>query len=458
MLGNQGKVTSIKGYVVEVFFPEKAPNLNDILVLEDDPGVKLQVMEARDETTYYCILLTRSKHLFRNARVVNTNRPINIKVGEGVLGRVMNVFGEPIDGLGEIVSYETRSIYQKPLNYNLISTTQQVLETGIKALDFFSPMLKGGKLGFFGGAGVGKTVLLTELIHNVVMLSKQENLSVFAGIGERIREGHELRESLEDGGVLKKVSLVFGPMSENPAIRLLTGYGAVSVAEYFRDVVKRNVLFFIDNIFRFAQAGNELSLLMNTLPSEDGYQATLNSEMAYFHERLSSTKDNFISTIEAIYVPNDDILDQAVQAVLPYLDSSVVISRDKYQQGLLPAIDLLTSTSAALNVKVAGERHAKVFIRAQDLLKRAVSLERLVSLVGESELSNDDKRDFRRYKLLRNYMTQNFFVQEKHTGKKGVYIKLSDTIEDVEQILEGKYDSLSEEKMLYIGRADEAMN
>lgn len=452
-----GKVKSIKGNVVEVSFGGDHPSLTDVLVLEADPTVRMQVYGSKDENTYYCFLLTRVKHLYLNSRVISTNRPIHIRVGEGVLGRVMNVFGEAIDGKGDINSFNERPIYQKALDYSKVSTKQEILETGIKALDFFSPLVKAGKLGFFGGAGVGKTVLLTEIIHNVVMLSKHESISVFAGIGERVREGHELVEALDEGGVLKNVSLVFGPMSENPAIRFLTGYGAVSVAEYFRDERQKNVLFFIDNIFRFAQAGNELSLLMNTIPSEDGYQATLTSEMAHFHERLSSTKENYISTIEAIYVPNDDILDQAVQAVLPYLDSSVVISRARYQEGFMPAIDMLSSTSSALNVGVAGERHYNALVAAQNLLKKAVSLERMVSLVGESELSSGDKIDFRRSRLLRNYMTQNFFVMEKQTGKKGVYVPLETVIGDVSDILSGVYDALSEEKLLYVGSAKEAL-
>lgn len=458
MLNPAGKVKSVTGHIVEVSFVTDHPSLSDILILENDPSVKMQVYSSKDETTYYCFLLTQAKHLYRNSKVINTNRPIYIRVGDGVLGRAMDVFGTPIDGKGEIDSFDERPIYQKALEYSNISTSQEILETGIKAIDFFSPLIKGGKLGFFGGAGVGKTVLLTEIIHNIVMLSKNENVSVFAGIGERIREGQELYESLAEGGVLKTVSLVYGPMSENPAIRFLTGYGAVAVAEYFRDERQKNVLFFIDNIFRFAQAGNELSLLMNTIPSEDGYQATLNSEMASFHERLSSSKNNYISTIEAIYVPNDDILDQAVQSVLPYLDSSVVISRSRYQEGLLPAIDMLSSTSSALSIGIAGELHFNTLVAAQNLLKKAVSLERMVSLVGESELSNEDRIDFLRSRLLRNYMTQNFFVIEKQTGKKGVYVPLKTVIVDVGDILKGTYDALPEEKMLYIGSAKEALS
>lgn len=457
MLNPVGKIKSIQGHIIEVSFVTDHPKINDILLLEDDPNVKMQVYGSKDETTYYCLLLSTPKQLYRNSKVVNTRGPINIKVGPGILGRVMNVFGEPIDGRGVIDTYEARPIYQNPLDYSKITTRQEILETGIKALDFFSPLIRGGKLGFFGGAGVGKTVLLTEIIHNVVMLSKNDSVSVFAGIGERIREGQELYESLQDGGVLQNAALVFGPMSDNPAIRFLTGYGAVRVGEYFRDEAKKNVLMFIDNIFRFAQAGNELSLLMNAIPSEDGYQSTLNSEMANFHERLASTRDNFISAIEAVYVPNDDILDQAVQAVLPYLDSSAVISRERYQQGFLPAIDMLSSTSSALSVNTAGDLHFTTLLKAQNLLKKAVSLERLVSLVGESELSSEDKIEYLRFKLLRNYMTQNFFVIEKQTGKKGAYVPLKTVVQDVSDILNGSYDAVTEEKLLYIGAAKEAL-
>ncbi len=457
MLSAVGRVKSVQGAIVEVSFVTDHPKLYDILVLEEDSEIKMQVYASKDENTYYCFLLSSSRDLYRNSKIINTQRPVYITVGEGVLGRVMNIYGEPLDGLGEIDSFEERPIYQLAPEFANITTSQQIFETGIKAIDFFSPLIKGGKLGLFGGAGVGKTVLLTEIINNVVKLSKNDSVSVFAGIGERIREGQELHEALKEGGVLKDVSLIFGPMSESPAIRLLTAYGAVTVAEHFRDELGKDVLFFIDNIFRFAQAGNELSILMNTIPSEDGYQATLGSEMAAFHERLSSTKNNNISTIEAIYVPNDDFLDQAIQAVLPYLDSSVFMSRSGYQQGLLPAIDMMSSTSSVLNTDVAGELHFNTLIMAQKLVKRAVSLERLVSLVGESELSNQDRIEFHRYKLLRNYMTQSFFVIERQTGRKGAYVPLPTVIQDVGNIIAGEYDNLTEDKFLYIGSAKEAL-
>jgi F-type H+-transporting ATPase subunit beta len=289
----------------------------------------------------------------------------------------------------------------------------------------------------------------------VVVLHKGKGLSVFAGVGERIREGHELYETLEEKKVLQSVSLVLGTMGENPAIRFLTGYAAVTLAEYFRDNLKKNVLFFMDNIFRFAQAGNELSVLMNTIPSEDGYQATLTSEMTSIHERLISNKDNSITSIEAIYVPNDDILDQGVQAIFPYLDSSVVLSRSIYQESFLPAIDLLSSASANLNPETVGQLHCDVALKALSLLKEATSLERIVSLVGEAELSASDKLIYERAKKLRNFMTQNFFTTENQTGRKGSYVPRETTVADVNDLLSGKYDDISDDKFSYIGSLKE---
>jgi F-type H+-transporting ATPase subunit beta len=367
----------------------------------------------------------------------------------------MNIFGESIDGLGPIKKESEKPIYSEGLDYSEIIKRNDILETGIKVIDFFSPMTQGGKIGLFGGAGVGKTILLTEIIHNVIILRKKKGVSVFAGIGERIREGHELYETLAEKKVLPSVSLILGTMGENPAIRFLTGYSAVTLAEYLRDSLKKDVLFFIDNIFRFAQAGNELSVLMNTIPSEDGYQATLTSEMASLHERLVSNKDNSITSIEAIYIPNDDILDQGVQAVFPYLDSSVVLSRSIYQEGLLPAVDLLSTSSANLNPETVGQLHYDVALKALNLLKQAASLDRIVSLVGESELSPTDKLVYERAKKLRNFMTQNFFVTENQTSRKGSYVPRETTVTDVNDLISGKYDQITDDKFSFIGSIKE---
>lgn len=311
-------------------------------------------------------------------------------------------------------------------------------------------------MGIFGGAGVGKTILITEIIHHVVILGSRKEVSVFAGVGERAREGQELYQALLEGGVLPSVALVYGHMGENPAVRFFTGLAGVAIAEFFRDNLRRDTLFFVDNAFRFAQAGNELSMLSSAIPSEDGYQATLSSEMAEFHERLTSSEEAKISSVEAIYAPNDDLLDQGVQAVFPYLDSMVVLSRDVYQRGLFPAIDLLSSGfSSALLPEIVGEYHYEVALRAQGLLKKAVSLDRIASLVGESELSVDDQVTYRRARKLQNFMTQNFFVAERQTGKPGVFVPLTTTVKDVDDIMKGKYDDVSEENFLYVGSAVE---
>ncbi len=309
-------------------------------------------------------------------------------------------------------------------------------------------------MGLFGGAGVGKTLLLTEIMHNVVTIQQGNNASVFAGVGERTREGHELYGELKSRGILPYVSLVFGPMGENAAVRFLTGLAGVTLSEYFRDSGK-DVLFLIDNVFRLAQAGNELATLMNSIPSEDGYQATLSSEMANFHERLVSTNSGVISSIEAIYVPSDDLLDHGVQSIFPYLDSTVTLSRQVYQEGRLPAVDMLSSSSSALNPTVVGQQHYETAVKAQVMLKKAESLERMVALVGESELSPENQLLYRRVKKLRNFMTQNFFVAEEQTGRKGVFVPLKDTVDGVAAILSGKFDHVPDEKFSFIGSTTE---
>ncbi|MEK7533916.1 MAG: F0F1 ATP synthase subunit beta [Patescibacteria group bacterium] len=446
-----GKIVSIQGQVVEVEFRHEQPNIHDILILENDPLIKLEVSISSAYSSFYCLSLGTTEKLFRGMKVINTEKPILIPVGSGVLGRVIDIFGNPLDGKGAIKAQSQMAIYRKSLSFGEVLQHKEILETGIKAIDLFSPIVRGGKIGIFGGAGVGKTLLLTEIIHNVVTLNKEKNVSVFAGVGERVREGQELYQTLKEKEVLNSVALILGTMGENPATRFLTGFTGVALAEYFRDTLKQDVLFFIDNVFRFAQAGNELSVLMNTLPSEDGYQATLASEMATFHERLTSNKQNSISAIEAIYLPNDDILDQGVQAIFPYLDSTIVLSRSIYQEGFLPAVDLFSSTSSILNPEIVGEPHSDVVLRTQSLLKRYVALDRIVSLVGESELSNQDRIIYQRAKKIKNYMTQSFFVAEKQTGRKGVYASRETTVRDVNAILEGQFDLVPEDKFMFIG-------
>ncbi len=452
----EGKIIAIKGHIVEVEFPlEGSPNVRDILYLKDNPKVRMQVQRSSGVQKYYCMALSKISDYHRGMVVVSAGESLTIPVGEGTLGRVMDVFGNPRDNLGDIKG-SRKSIYQDPPHFSDISAQQEVLETGIKVIDFFAPMIKGGKVGLFGGSGVGKTILLTEILHNVVSQDNKKNVSVFAGVGERTREGQELHTDLERTGVLPSVSLVFGAMGDSSSVRFLTGFASVTVAEEFRDKLKKNVLFFIDNMYRFAQAGNELSMLMSTIPSEDGYQPTLGSEMAAVHERLVSSNDASITTVEAIYVPADDILDQGVQAIFTYLDSSVVLSRDVYREGILPAVDVLSSGSSALNPETVSITHYNVSLSAKTLLKKAQALDRMVKLVGESELSEDDKVAYQRAKKLKNFMTQSFHVAEEQTGRKGKFVTLKDTVEGVRKILNGDYDDVTEDHFLFIGSAEEA--
>ncbi len=451
-----GTIIGIQGYVAEVTFSSGNPAIHDVLVLADDPSISMEVYSSAQEGSYYCLVLSPTNSIPRGAKVINTEKPIMIPAGKELLGRVIDTFGNPLDGKGEIRAKDMYPIYRPMPAYNEINTQQEILETGIKIIDLFCPFLKGGKIGLLGGAGVGKTVMLTELLHNIFVLRKHEDtVSVFAGIGERIREGHELYETLEEKKVLPLAALVLGPMGSPSAIRLLTGFTAASIVEYYRDIAKYNVLFFVDNVFRFAQAGNELAVITHTIPSEDGYQPTLGTEMALLHERLISSLSQSVSTVETVYVPNDDIMDQAVQSVFSHLDSVVVYSRDLYQQNLLPAVDPLASYSSALSPQTAGELHYQIAREAQALLKKTIALERVVSLVGVSELSPEDRTTYQRAKKLRNFMTQNMFVMEGQTGIPGKYITLKTTINDVNQILAGKYDNVPEEKFINIGSVEE---
>ena len=451
MKKNFGKIIGIKGNIAEVEFIGNLPAINDILISESDPRIKMQVYVSSRQGSFYCFVLGGYRDVVRGMRVINSGKPIVFPVGKGLLGRVVNLFGNPIDGKGQIKFDSLEPIYYDyGSKINPISEIS-ILQTGIKVIDMFCPLMKGGKMGLFGGAGVGKTMLLTEILHNVVGTSEGKSVSVFAGVGERSREGLELYEALQKTNSMHLSSLIFGTMGENPAIRFLTAYASVRLAEYFRDVTKNDVLFFIDNLFRFAQAGNELSTLMNIIPSEDGYQATLESEMGLFHERLTSTDTAHITSIEAIYVPSDDLLDYSVQSVFPYLESIVVLSRNVYQQGLVPAIDILASSSGSLNPQTVGEFHYEVAINARNILKRAESLDRIVSLVGESELSKEDQITYKRARRIKYYMTQNFFVAEAQKEQKGSYVPLETTIKDVNSIIMGKYDKIPEDQFLYIG-------
>lgn len=447
----EGKVVSVKGQIIEVEFMDEMPRIYDVLVYKEDPSIKMEVYTSASPNSFYCLALTNLTQLHHGSVVQNTGEPIKIPVGEAMLGRVVDTLGVPQDGQGDIKAKDYRPIIAPSTTFANVIIPKEILETGIKPVDFFTPIVRGGKVGLFGGAGVGKTVLLSEVIHNIVIVSPDKNVSVFTGVGERTREGEELYETMKESNVMQGVSLIYGSMGENPALRFRTAFTGVTLAEHFRDSMGKDVLFFIDNIFRFAQSGYELSTLMNAIPSEGGYQSTLTSEMASFHERLVSTATNAITTFEAIYVPADDLTDSGVQAIFPYLDSGLILSRAIYQEGRFPAIDLLGSTSSALNTDTVGEEHYQTALDAQSLLKRATALERIVSLIGESELSSSDQVVYKRSKMLKNYMTQNFTVVENQTEKKGVHVTRNETVKDVRAILDGKVDALAPEDLLYIG-------
>lgn len=447
-----GTIVAVRGQVVEVACENMRPAIHDILVLAENENVRMEVFGSTSASRVNCLLLDDQVRLHRGAKVIHTAGSLRVPVGEKLMGRVFDLFGRPLDNQGPIETTNMRPMFGGEVHYDQIVVPNQILETGIKAVDFFCPMLRGGRVGLFGGPGVGKTVVLTELIHNVVVLNKKEaGTSIFAGVGERAREGQELYEVLKESGVLENVALTFGQMGENPVVRYRTAFAAVTIAEYFRDTLHKNVLFFIDNVFRFAQAGYELGMMMGTTPSEDGYQTTLTSEMATLQERLISTTSGSLTSVEAIYVPSDDLTDYAVQSVFPYLHSNLVLSRDIYQQGRFPAVDLLGSMSIGLDPEICGERHYNAYMEAQQLLKKAMTLERVVSLIGESELSTQDRTIYRRAEILKYYMTQYFFVVEGQTGKPGSYVSRETTIQDVEAILSGRYDDAPAQTFAFIG-------
>ncbi len=460
-----GRVTAIRGQVVEVVVDEFMPKMYDVLKAVGADGnethVQLEVVSSMGESKFFCLGLSGLHDLYRGMPVMNTGRQLNIPVGDEILGRAIDVFGQVHDGRGELKA-EQQIVYQageQPVAQVKVST--EILETGIKAIDFFAPVLKGGKVGLFGGAGVGKTILLTELINNLVVTGGQlgdgkrslsrDMVAVFSAVGERAREAQELYSKLSEAKVMDKMTLVLGQMGENPAVRSRTAFLGATIAGYFRDQWKKDVLFLIDNAYRFAQAGNELAMMMKTIPSEDGYQPTLNSEMGRFHERLISTDAGEVTAIEAIFVPSDDMTDYGVRSIFPFLDTFVILTRSVYQEGRMPAMDLLASTSRALNRDLIGANHYETYLEAKKLLEQAASLENIVSLVGFAELSFEDQTLYKRATLLKNYMTQSFFTTKEQTGKEGTYVPLEKTINDVKDIMRGKYDILHPEKLRFIG-------
>lgn len=454
---NLGKVAAIHGYVASVDFDQSGPMVGEMLELASRPESKLIVVGAVSANTVKAFILAPRHRFFRGAEVRATGEKLKFPVGKRMLGRVVDAFGRPLDTKTLEDSGDTRPVL---LSGRSVLATDSVynrmIGTGIKVIDMFTPFMGGASMGLFGGAGVGKTMLLTELLHNVISNDQGKTVSVFAGVGERSREGLELWQALASSGVFDATTLIFGQMGESPANRWLTAQAAVTLASYFRDEANQDVLFFIDNTFRLAQAGNELSVMQEVLPSEDGYQPTLESEMAAFHERLASTDKHQVTMVEAIYVPADDMADHAIQAAMPYLDAVVVLSREAYQQGLLPAIDILASTSIFMTPQAVGEGHYRTAIEAKRVLEAARNLERIATLMGEAELSRDDLYTLRRGRKIRNYMTQNFAVAANQRGMAGVFVPVEQTVADVAAILAGEFDDVPEDKFLYIGAAAES--
>lgn len=451
---NTGRILSIRENIVEVEFLEGGLFLGEVLILEKNPSIRLEIVKVKRRNRFLCLTLNMDWRICKGEKVIPTGKMMEIPVGDNVLGRVIDIFGNPIDNLPKIEPAEFRSVYQSSPLYCETIARNKTIETGIKVIDFFTPLLKGGKLGIFGGAGLGKTVLILELIHNLALF--QHNVSVFAGIGERIREGQELWQSLKDIKTLPFTSLVFGQMDEPAAIRFKVGAVATSIAEYFRDKRKKDVLFFVDNIYRFLQAGNEVSTLLGNMLSEGGYQSTLDTEIGSLEERLVSTKDASITSIQTVYVPADDITDPGVQSVIPYFDSMIVFSRDVYQEGRHPSVDILSSSSSVVTPEVLGNEHYKTLLEAKKFLERYKKIRKIIAIVGESEISFNDRLIYHRANKILNFMTQNFFAVSEQTDREGQYVPKKETIQGVKRILEGELDGIKDERLINIGKIDEA--
>jgi F-type H+-transporting ATPase subunit beta len=458
----EGKVKEIIGVVIDVDFAggELPPIYNALEVAEadrpSDTRLVLEVQQHLGESLVRCVAMDSTDGLTRGARVVDTGAPIQIPVGEQVLGRLFNVIGEPIDGKEALPDDVPRlPLHREPPSHQDQVTSDQVLETGIKVLDLICPFARGGKLGLFGGAGVGKTVILTELINNVA--SGHGGYSVFAGVGERTREGNDLLGELEESGVIDKTAMVFGQMNEPPGARQRIALTGLTIAEHFRDQSGQDVLFFVDNIFRFILAGAEVSALLGRMPSAVGYQPTLATEMGALQERITTTKDGSITSVQAIYVPADDYTDPGVVTAFAHLDGRIVLERSLADQGLYPAVDPLASSSRILDPRVVGDDHYNVTQRVQEVLQRYRDLREIIAILGIDELSDEDKLVVARARKIQFFLTQPFHVAEVFTGTPGAYVKVEDTVRGFKGLVEGDYDDVPEQAFYMVGTIDEAL-
>ena len=401
------------------------------------------------------VAMSSTDGLKRGMKVENTGEPIKVPVGKPILGRILNVIGEPVDNMGDIQTDTYLPIHRESPKLVDQNTNIEILETGIKAIDLIQPYQKGGKIGLFGGAGVGKTVLIMELIHNIA--SEHSGVSVFGGVGERTREGNDLWNEMKESGVIDKVALIYGQMNEPPGARMRVGLSALTAAEYFRDFSKQDVLLFIDNIFRFTQAGSEVSALLGRMPSAVGYQPTLATEMGELQERITSTKDGSITSVQAIYVPADDLTDPAPATTFSHLDASTVLSRQIASLGIYPAVDPLASNSRVLDPNIIGEEHYDVTRKVLEILQKYNELQDIIAILGMDELSDEDKLTVNRARKIQRFLSQPFFVAEQFSGISGKYVKLEDTIRGFKEIIEGKHDDLPEQAFYMVGTIEEAV-
>ena len=453
---NKGRVAQIIGAVLDVEFPEKLPEIYSAVELrEGDRVLVMEVQQHLGDNRVRCIALDSTDGLRRGMEVIDTGAPITGPAGKAVLGRLVNVLGQPIDEKGPIKSDHTLPIHREPPAYDTLETKPLMFETGLKVIDLLAPYMKGGKTGLFGGAGVGKTVLIMELINNIA--KEHGGYSVFAGVGERTREGNDLYLEMSESGVLDKTCLVFGQMNEPPGARFRVALTGLTMAEEFRDAEGQDVLLFIDNIFRFVQAGSEVSALLGRMPSAVGYQPTLGTDVGELQERITSTKRGSITSVQAIYVPADDLTDPAPATTFAHLDATTVLSRQIAELGIYPAVDPLDSTSRILDPHIVGERHYAVARKVQGLLQRYKDLQDIIAILGMDELSDDDKLTVARARKIQRFLSQPFRVAEQFTGRPGKYVSLEDTIRGFEELADGKHDDIPEQCFYMVGGIEEVL-
>lgn len=456
---NKGKISQIIGPVVDVEFTEgELPAIHNAVKINREDGniLILEVQQHLGENVVRCVAMDATEGLVRGMEVVDTGEPITVPVGPEVLGRLINVIGDPIDMMGEVKTSKRYPIHRDAPRYEDLSISSEILETGIKVVDLLEPYSKGGKTGLFGGAGVGKTVLIMELIRNIA--TEHGGYSVFSGVGERTREGNDLWLEMKESGVINKTALVFGQMNEPPGARQRVGLSGLTMAEYFRDEEGKDVLLFIDNIFRFTQAGSEVSALLGRMPSAVGYQPTLATEMGELQERIASTKKGSITSVQAIYVPADDLTDPAPATTFGHLDATTVLSRKIVEKGIYPAVDPLDSTSRILDPKIVGEEHYNTAKSIQEVLQKYKDLQDIIAILGMDELSEEDKLVVSRARKIERFLSQPFFVAEEFTGQAGKYVSLEETIRGFKGVVNGEYDDIPEQAFYMQGNIDDVLN